>query len=294
MIPPIFFALGSNVAFATASLYYGEYARKISAEWTNYYKAMMATICFIVVCAVFGFYQPLSGAAWLCLIVSGLLGLAIGDIFLLKAFVHLGSGRTLMVFGFQPLLLGFASVFLFNQPFPPLKFLAVLFLIGCLYSFALESMRTKGHWDIPGLTYALIGVGMDAGGILLTRQAFELTPGVSPFFVNLVRAVTTVLFFFLVSCTPWSKLRLWAPFKALPKKDKVIVTVMGTLGTFVSLSFYLYAIQRGHLASISAVAGTSPLFATLFETVTGRKSFTRYLVAGFLFFLAGFALLIAA
>jgi uncharacterized membrane protein len=67
--------------------------------------------------------------------------------------------------------------------------------------------------------------------------------------------------------------------------------VASFFGTFMSLSFYLMAVQKGHLASISAVAGTTPLFATLIETLLGKRKFTIYLAAGLSFFILGFSIL---
>lgn len=259
--------------------------------WMNFYKALVACICFAIVCTLFSFWAPvpLRSAGLLC--ISGLVGLMIGDIFLLKAFVHLGSGRVLMLFGFQPILLGFFSFLFFGQDFPLYRLVAVLLLIGCLITFSLESFKQKGHWDIPGLSFAFAGVFLDAGGVLLTRGAFEAAPEMSPFMANFIRAFVTVIGFALVSNIPQLKFKLLAPFKALPPRDRLWVTAAGFLGTFMSLSFYLMAIKNGHLATISAISGTSPLFATLFETVLGRKALSAYLLIGTAFFASGMAVL---
>lgn len=212
---------------------------------------------------------------------------------MLRGFVHLGSGRVLMLFSFQPLFLGIASFYLFGQEFQWLRLAAILFLILCILSFSFESFKTKGHWDVPGLTYALIGVLLDAIGVLMTRAAFEHAPEMSPFLANFIRATTATMGFVIVSLIPQYAFSLFGPFKALPKKDRAIVTVAGFFGTFMSLSFYLMAIKTGHLATVSAVTGTAPLFATLIEVVLGKRKFTPYLGAGLLFFLIGFAILIA-
>ena len=215
----------------------------------------------------------------------------IGDIFLLKAFTHLGSGRVLMLFGFQPILLGLFSFLFFGQSFPLYRVVAVLLLMGCLFSFALESFRQKGHWDIPGLSFAFLGVLLDAAGVLMTRGAFEASPQMSPFLANFIRALVATLGFCFLALIPRVKLNLLQPLLSLPPKERVWVTLAGFFGTFTSLSFYLMAIKYGHLATVSAVAGTSPLFATLFETLLGRKPVTIYLVVGTCFFASGIGVL---
>lgn len=290
-MPPLLLALCSNISFASASLLFTHYSRRISPLWMNFYKALVASLCFAVTCTVLKIWVLPPQASLILLCTSGLVGLMIGDIFLLKAFTHLGSGRVLMLFGFQPVLLGLFSFIFFGQNFPVYRLLAVLLLMGCLFTFALESFRQKGHWDIAGLSYAFLGVLLDAAGILMTRGAFEASPEMSPFFANFLRSFVAVLGFTALAFIPSVKLRLFRPLKDLSAKDRLWVTLAGFFGTFTSLSFYLMAIKYGHLATVSAIAGTSPLFATLFETVLGRKPVTGYLIVGTAFFASGITVL---
>lgn len=288
----ILFALGSNISFAIASVFFTEFSRKVSPNWVNYLKATVAFICFTLVILLFGIDLAMAQKSLILLMVSGFTGLMIGDIFLFRAFAHLGSGRVLMIFGFQPLLIGVASYYLFDSVYSPFQLLALLFLIGCIVCFSLESFREKGHWDTVGILFALAGVILDTAGLLMTKAAFELTPSLSPFVANAVRAGTTVVGFFLVSLVPVFHLKLFAPFKKLTLREKQLAIFSGFLGTFVALGFYLQAIRLGNLSIISAIAGTSPLIATLFEIYRGRKRMSAYLAAATILFLIGFTILI--
>ena len=87
-------------------------------------------------------------------------------------------------------------------------------------------------------------------------------------------------------------LKLLAPFKSLTSRERWLAVFSGFLGTFVALGFYLQAIRLGQLSIISAIAGTSPLLATLFEIYRGRKRMSAYLAIATLFFLIGFAILL--
>lgn len=288
---PILFALFANISFATASLFFTDYSRKISASWMNYFKAVVAFVCFAGVSILFGLQTDLSTKSIFFLCLSGFVGLFIGDIFLLKAFTHLGSGRVLMLFGFQPLILGIASYYLFGQSFPMQRLLAVFLLMACLFTFSLESFKQKGHWDLKGLSYAILGVGLDAIGVILTKAAFEENPNLSPFYANTFRSGITVVGFVILSQIPWFKLSLLKPLKAFKAPERFNISLISFLGTFVALGFYLNAMKFGHLATVSAIAGSSPLFATLFETVTGKKKMTVYLATGTVFFIAGLCVL---
>lgn len=261
---PILLALGSNISFATASLFFTDFSRKISPAWVNYFKASIAFVCFLFCLVIFQVPLQLPTQIFFMLVLSGIVGLMIGDIFLLNAFTELGSGRVLMIFGFQPLILGTASYFLFNEQFSLIRLIAILFLIGCLFCFSIESFKENGHWGIKGISFALIAISLDAVGVLLTKSVFNMMPDISVFLVNSIRSGATVFGFFLASLLPFFSLKLLPAFQTLQKKEKIQISVASFLGTFMSLTFYLKAMQIGHLATISAIVGTSPLFATIF------------------------------
>lgn len=288
----IFFALGSNISFATASLYFTTFSNLNGPVWMNYFKALIAFICFSIVILIFNINLQLSLDSMNLLIISGLAGLMIGDIFLLKAFTYLGSGRVLMIFGFQPILLGVFSYFLFSEKFTLSRFIALFFLLCCLFLFSLESFKEKGDWQIKGILFALIGVTLDACGLLLTKKAFELSPHTSIFVANAIRSGSTALGFFILSFIPFLNINLYNPFNKMDKNHKLTVILASVFGTFLSLTCYLKAIQIGHLTTVSAIAGTSPLFATIIEVAKGQKKFTLYLLMSSICFIAGLTLLI--
>lgn len=287
----IILAVISNICFGFATIGFTYFTRKISSQWMNFFKALVATIAFTCVCLLFRLWIPVTTQSVYLLLCSGFCGLFIGDIFLLNAFKHLGPGRVLMIYGFQPLMLGWAAHILFGQDFSILKLTAIIFLLLCLFTFSFESFKTKGHWDFIGLTQALIGISLDAVGILMTRQAFEANPEMSPFLANWYRGLgATAAFSFWALFQP--QLRLHTEWFKLNIKDKQKLFATALAGTFLSLSFYLLAVKEGHLASISAIAGTTPLFASLFDFLRGNSKPNRYFWAGLSFFIIGFGILI--
>lgn len=257
----------------------------------NYFKACVAFVCFVATILIFQIPIVTDTAPILLLVVSGVTGLMIGDIFLLNAFTKLGSGRVLMIFGLQPLVLGIASFYLFGQIFDWHRLVAVIFFILCIACFSLESFKEKGDWQLKGILFAIAGIFLDACGILMTKKAFELNAQMSPFVANAIRSGATMIGFFLVSLVLPRVVHLKAGFLSLTVKDKKLAVMASVLGTFVALGCYLHAIQIGHLATISAIAGTSPLFATVFEIAKGRKKMTKYLTFAIFSFLIGFVIL---
>lgn len=255
---------------------------------------LKCTVCLLVLTgfALVQGWPQISAPVYLALLVSGLLGLGVGDIFLLRAYSRIGVARTLILFGFQPLFIGVGSWYFFSQSITPVKFVSVLFFVGCLWTFSFEKYKEGGHWEVFGLAAALIGVIFDNAGILLTRWSFNQQPDMGPLSANLVRCLGAFLFF--VFANPFLKAELVPQFLRLTPRDKILAVGASVVGTFLSLYFYLTAVRVAHLASLSAVGVSGPLISAFIECAYYKRWPTPYLLFALALFLSGFSILIFA
>jgi drug/metabolite transporter (DMT)-like permease len=286
----LFLALGSTLAFSSSSLVYAEFSSRVSVLWMNSFKCAVAFALLIVTLPFLGGWHRPEPQVVLELLFSGLIGLNIADLFLLKAFTKLGAARTLMMFGFQPLIIGFAAHVLFGQSLNPMKFLAVLFMIACLFTLSLESYRVHKRWAIGGLLIALTAITLDACGILFTRAAFETTRAITPVESHFYRCVGALMGFAVMSI--FKPLPLISGFTRWNARTRWLLLAAAFGGTYLSLLLYLTAVKFGHLASLSGITITGPMFATALECLIKRKAPSFYLLAAFGFFAVGFYILV--
>lgn len=279
------FAFGSALSFSTASVVFARFSKEISSAWMNTFKAVVCLVLMLLAVLVTRQWAPMSGGVVGALLGSGAIGLGVGDLFLLAAYAHMGASRTLMVFGFQPLLIGIASAPLFGQTVAPLQAVAICFFILCLFLLSFERYRRDGRWEIRGLAFALIGVTLDNSGVLLSRWSFENAPGLESFQANVVRTVGALLVFAIYSRL--KPIGLVRHFRALSPRDRLLVLTAAFFGTFLSLSFYLFAVKNGHLASVSAVVLTGPVLAAAVECAVQKRTPSPSLVGGMLCLFAG-------
>lgn len=284
------YALAANFSFAVGVQFFTHYARRVSTLWVNCFKGLVAAVLFgLTVLAQGGFHGVGAGEAALFLL-SGMAGLGLADVLVIKAFALMGPGRTMMLFGFQPLIIGAASWFLFGQTLEPGKVYAVFFFIVCLFIFSLESFRKSGHWNARASLFGLAGVALDGLGVVLTRYAFNSSPALNTVEGNFYRALGALLLFAgIAAVKPFG---LAARARELGGRGLLWITVGSVAGTYLSLLFYLNAVRHaGALAAVSGIAITGTLFASAFECLAERKAPSRYLLAAFAFFLAGMAFL---
>lgn len=284
------YGLGANLTFALGSQIFTMYSRRISSAWMNCFKAIIGAVAFGLFVSIFSTWHSLPVKYFILFFTSGFIGLGIGDIFLLKAFSEMGPGRTLMLFGFQPLIIGILSYFVFGQTIDSTKFWAILFFILCLGTFSFESYKRSGKWHLKAILIAFIGMSLDSVGVIITRYSFDHNPMLSAMEGNFHRCIGALSVFVLLSIfKPFNFISKW---KEQPLKDKGMLFFGSMLGTFLSLALYLKAMQSAHLASLSGIAITGTMFSSFFECLIEKKLPSRYLLLAFVFFLFGMKILV--
>lgn len=290
-----FLALSSAVLFSGASVIFARFSVSHSSLWMNLMKNSVALLAFCVTAAFSILYggerlSDISGISAGLLLLSGVMGLAIGDYFLFRGYQRIGSARTLLVFSFSPLFLSIQGFLFFDQGLSWNQGFALLLMMACVWTISFEKFKTEGHWEWKGIAFAVIGVLLDNSGIVLTRKAFDLSPGMSAYTANAVRALSSVVLLWVVQ--HFVRERAIHGFQRLDWKERGLVLFSSLMGTFLSLTLWLTALKIGHIGSLAGVGSFNPIAASIWEWVLLRRRPTPYLVIALGLFLAGFALLL--
>lgn len=290
---PYIYVLISLACFSGASVWYGEFARRFSSAWMSLIKASVAGVAFLVsslVVFALGWDSPenLLKTENLFFFFSGIIGLGIGDVFLIQAFATLGSARTLIIFSFEPVILGVMAYFLFDQTVTPKQFAAIFILIACVWIISIERARLLGHWDFKGVLWALLGVLFDNIGVAMTRYGFNAT-GAHVMSANMIRTLGAILVLFLYFY--FKKKPVYRPVLTLPKRDLKLLLLASFAGTYVSLFAWLSAVKVGHLATLTALAGLGPIAGSLWEWYLLGKRPSKMLIYCLILVLPGLYLI---
>lgn len=245
---------------------------------------------FFLFATVTGGFGAVSFKHILLFSLSGAVGLVGADMFLLKAFVHMGAARTMLLYTFQPLIVGTLSYFVFGQTVDPVKFFSIIFFVICVFIFSLENYKTTAKWSFTPALLTACAIICDACSTIITRIAFDAS-GVRAIEGNFYRTLGAMLIF-IVMCV-FSKAHFWATLKKLSKKELAMMS-FGVFWGGMCLVFYLAAVKVANLASLSGTIITGVIFTALFECVWQRKWPSKYLWASFIFFAAGMYLLLFA
>jgi drug/metabolite transporter (DMT)-like permease len=283
-------AIGANLAYSTSSMVFSLYARRFSSMWINQVKVFTAFLAFVVAMFISDRMVPMTGYSTAMLLLSGVAGLCIGDLFLFRAFTTLGAGRSLVLYSFQPLMLGIYGYFFLAQTFSMNQTLAVVCMVICIFIFMLERNQATGFWDIKSFFWAFLGITLDAIGVMLTRSAYEADPNLETFQVNVIRCVGALVGFLMIN--PKSYLSVAKDVIGLKKLDQSLLFGSAIIGCFLSLTMYLAALKYAHVGTLTSIAITGPVWVSLLECAYFKRWPNFYLLAAFSFFLTGFYLMV--
>lgn len=268
------------------------YARKFNPGWINQVNVTIAGIAFFIAMLISQSYVELNLTAIAFLLLSGFAGLCVGDIFVFRAFTTLGPARSLILYSFQPLLVGVYGYFFLGQVFTSNQTIAVICMMICVFIFMLERNKTTGSWDIRSFVWAGLGISLDAISIMLSREAYEVAPNLEAFQTNFIRCIGAIIAFILIS--PKSYQVITNDLKVLSKKEISLISGAAFCGCFLSLSMYMTALKFAHVGTLTSISITGPVWVSLLESLYHRKMPNIFLLGAFSFFLFGFYLMVTA
>lgn len=287
MTDAILYALLANLCFSTGSLFFTKYSRIYGALKFNTFKAQIALLFFTGAVLFFPIanFPDTKGISYLAL--SGILGLAIGDIFIFNAFKEIGPARTLTLFGLRPLMIAVLTNLIMDSPFKNEDIYPSFFFIICLLIFASENYQQNKSWQLSGLLWGLIGVFLDSSGVILTRIVFDENLAMTTFHANFVRTFFAVITLLIICFLRYRTFKI-IPIQDAIKDKKLFFTPI--LGTFLALIFFIQAIKSGNLIIVSAVGVTGPIFASTLECIFKKEYPSKHLIIALLFFIIGMGL----
>lgn len=287
---PYVLCLTANILFAFSTLTYTRFARTQGILWMNLSKSVVALGCSFIFLTLTANWTQTPSLKVVPFFLSGLIGLGLGDLFLVSAFARIGSARTMVLWGFQPVFVGLGAYLLFNETFEPKRLFAVILLISCLLTFSFEGFKKQGKWEFRGLIFAMSGIFLDAVGWFFTKYGYEINFRVVPMEGHFYRCLGAVVGFLILK--QFFRFSFFKKYSKLSSYDKTMVFVSSFFGTFLAIFLGLVAMQVGHLPSLAAVSVTTPLITALIEHVQLRKWPNGIFLFALLQFLVGFYLLV--
>jgi drug/metabolite transporter (DMT)-like permease len=264
-------ALLTAMCYSVSSIFFTVAGRKFGPLVSNRLRLIMAVFLLgITHWVVFGNPVPLTAGAerWFWLGTSGIVGLAIGDLFLFQAYVSLGPRLGLLFLSLSPALASILAWIFLDETLSSGNIFGIILTLAGIAWVVLES-NTKGKSSagnnpealrkssLKGIIAGLIAAAGQAFGVVLAK--FGLGNNFPPLSANVIRMTAAFLALWLV--TIFQGQVISTVQQANDQKSGLLYILGGAIfGPLVGVSLSLFAIQNINIGIASTIIALPPIF----------------------------------
>ena len=199
-----------------------------------------------------------SGTAWLWLLISGLIGFVIGDLFLFQAYVLIGSRISLLIMSIVPPITAITGFLLLDERISVLGMVGMFITIGgialVILSRSAGEKKVKLAHPAKGLLFAFIGALGQAFGLIFSKLGMG---DYNPFAATQIRIIAALVGFCIIITVGKKWKEIAASFQ-----DKMAIRnicIGSFFGPFLGVSFSLLAVQHTSTGIVSTITSISPI-----------------------------------
>ncbi len=295
-------ALLTAVCYSISSLFFTVAERKYGALTSNRLRLVFAVILLGVIHWVaFGTPVPLHAglSRWLWLGVSGIVGLAIGDLYLFQAYVTIGPRLGLLFLSLSPALAAVLAWLVLGETLTPGNILGILLTLAGIAWVVWESNTNhQSNTQLSPPAPAKVNLkGVFAGLVAATGQALGVVlakPGLAgnfpPISGNVIRMSSAFLALWLVALL--QRQVVSTVRQASGQKSGLPYILGGAIfGPLLGVSLSLFAVQNINVGIASTLIALPPIFLLPVGHFIYKEHITWQAVAGTVLAILGVALL---
>lgn len=195
---------------------------------------------------------------WFWLLISGLIGFILGDVFLFQAFIEIGSRISLLIMSVAPPLTALIGFIALGERISLIGLLGMfIIMVGIgmvILSKNPDEEKVEFNRPIKGLIYATIGALGQALGLIFSKIGIG---DYNPLAATQIRIIAATIGLTILI----TKNKKWPEIKdAIKNKSAMPALVAGSIfGPFVGVSFSLLAVKYTATGIVSSISSVSPI-----------------------------------
>lgn len=287
-------ALLTSLFFSITAVIFTQASRQVGSLITNRVRLVLALLYLLLINAVlFGQPLPIGAGAdrWFWLALSGIVGLALGDMFLFAAFERIGARLSMLMMSLAPVIGAILAWVFFGEVLGLGQIAGMaLTLAGIAWVVATHTHDETVHPRASrlGILFGLLAATGQASGLVLSKQG--MAGDFSPFAGNVIRMLAATVVFW-----GWTFMQRQAgptvqAVRVHPSALKLLAA--GALvGPVLGVSASLLAVQHAPIGVASTLMALPPIFLLPIGYFFFKERFGWQTVAGTFVAIAGVALL---
>ena len=291
-------AVGTSLSFAFGSILFTLAGREFGAQRVNRIRLLLAALLIgFFHLLTYGQLSPVNANAsaltWLA--ISGVVGLVLGDICILNAFVLIGPRLSMLIMALAPMFSTIIAWLFLGEALDGQTVIGIVLVVAGVVAVVAErttsdsAIAAKGGRSYKiGLLFALGGSLGQAVGTVLSRLG--LAGGIEPLSASLIRLTVAAIVIWLLAILSRQVGDTITKLRANPRAGLKLAggTVAGpVIGVWLSL----IAVQRTSVGIASTLTSLTPIFLIPISYVIFKERITRQAIIGTLIAFVGTVLL---
>ena len=253
-------ALATAFCWSITSYAFTNVSRRIGAIQVNIDRMVIASVMLISILGVFGISLTLTYNQISNLVISGILGLVLGDSFLFKSFQLIGARLGIIIMAAVPVLGTVLAFFFLNEIISYLGMFGMILTIAGILIVVLERKipeENKVTISKIGIFYGFLGALGQASGLIFAKFAFQ-GGDLNGFAASFIRLFSASIIILPLAAT---FRRYKNPLRIYPKDSySTKVILIGTIfGPVLGITGSLIAIEYAKVGIASTLMATMPI-----------------------------------
>ncbi len=260
----IFSAFGATLSWTYACSIWRSQTNLYKPIEINFLKNIIAFIVFSPVIIFFNFSTNFK--YFLILILSGIIGIGLGDTFYLKSLNLIGTRKTLSIEALSPLIAAITGNLFINEHLTINAWIGIVVVTGALikiirkksYLLDKDSKLVINNNALEKYIYSFLSVLCAVIAALLSRFVF-LESDLTPIFTTEIRLLGSIIFLSLIT---QMRLNFFIKNFNTKERNKFIISVL--MGTNIGIFLQQIVFQSLPLGIGWTLLSTSPIISLLF------------------------------
>ena len=292
-------ALGTSFFWAAGSTFFTFASRQLGSVAVNRVRLLLATIFLAIThFALNGVLLPVNvkPETWFWFVLSGVIGLVLGDAFLFQAFVWIGPRLSMLLMSLAPVISMIFSWIFLAERLTPLQVLGIGVTVLGVATVILDRGKPsqangQNRNYLKGLLFGLGGAVGQALGLITSKVG--LNAGVSPLSGNLIRIFSAAMIMWIIALLMnQAKVTIDSVWHSGRARSFLL---MGTLaGPFLGVWLSLVAIQHTPVAVATTLMSLAPIILLPVGKIVFKERIGWRAVVGTVVAVSGVAMLFLA
>lgn len=289
-------ALATSVLFAATSTFYTLAGRQVGTAVLNRTRLIFAIVFLIVAHLAFRIPLPIQAGTerWLWLSLSGIIGLALGDTLLYKAFMWIGPRMGMLMMSLAPVISALLAWLFLSEQLTILQMLGILVTLAGI-GWVVVERQTNGQSNQESPRHYMLGIlsglgaaACQAGGLVTAKLGTTGDyPALSGTLIRMVAAAIVLWGLTLLrgeTGTTFHQMRE-------NRRALNLILIGAMTGPFLGVTLSLVAVQRAEVGVASTLMALPPIILLPISHYVFKERFGWQAIAGTILALIGVGML---